>query len=238
MPELREVSDMNPLEGEETLRRIDLFAPLNQEEFAAVLRRSRKRSLAPLEHLFHQGDPADWFFVALSGKIKLYRLSRDGHEKVMGLAEPGQTFAEGILFMERPVYPVDAQAVGACVIQAFARDDFLALLEHSFDVCRRLFAQMVQRTRRHLDEIEALTIQNARYRVVHYLLRHSSDANAGKGIVELPAAKSLIASQLAVQPETLSRLLKELERRGLTKNVGNRIEVPDLAALRDLLAHD
>lgn len=153
----------------------------------------------------------------------------------MGLVAPRQSFAEGILFMDTPRYPVNARAISASVVRGFERGAYLEILETSFATCRGLFRQMVERTQRHLDEIEALTIQNARFRLVHYLLRLQSAASEDTGTINLPARKVLIASQLAMQPETLSRLFRELEHKGLIHVRGDSIRILDVEALQRLL---
>ncbi|HET7371005.1 MAG TPA: Crp/Fnr family transcriptional regulator [Gammaproteobacteria bacterium] len=213
-----------------------LFAPLDEAQRRQVQAHSRVRQLDADAHLFVQDDRADAFWWLESGQIKLYRLSRDGHQKVMGLVAPRQSFAEGILFMETPRYPVNAQAVSVSTVHGFDRDTYLTILETSFATCRGLFRQMVRRTQRHLDEIEALTIQNARFRLVHYLLRLRRAATDDEPeTIRLPARKGLIASQLAMQPETLSRLFRELEREGLIGVRGDSIRIKDAEALQRLL---
>ena len=212
-----------------------LFAALDETQRRRMRAHSHVRRLDADAHLFVQGDPASAFWWLNDGQIKLYRLSGDGHQKIMGLVAPRQSFAEGILFMDTPRYPVNAQAVSASVVRGFERDAYLEILETSFATCRALFRQMVRRTQRHLDEIEALTIQNARFRLVHYLLRLPPAASEDAGTIKLPARKVLIASQLAMQPETLSRLFRELECKGLIHVCGNRIRILDIEALQQLL---
>lgn len=211
-----------------------LFDSLDAAQRRKLLEHVRTRRLSAGETLFAQGDPASHFWWLERGQIKLYRLSRGGHQKIMGLAEPGQTFAEGVLFMDTPRYPVNAEAVTASTVLGIERETYLAIIETSFATCRALFRHMVRRTQHHLDEIEALTIQNARFRLVNYLLRLLGTAEDNTTI-KLPARKLLIASQLAVQPETLSRLFRELEEDGLIRVHGERIEITDSEALRALL---
>jgi CRP-like cAMP-binding protein len=210
-----------------------LFAALDEVQRRQVWAHSRVRQLAADEHLFVQGDPADAFWWVESGQIKLYRLSRDGHQKIMGLVAPRRSFAEGILFMDKPRYPVNAQAVSDSRVHGFGRDAYLAILETSFATCRGLFRQMVKRTQQHLDEIEALTIQKARFRLVHFILGLTADEDAET--IRLPARKVLVAARLAMQPETLSRLFRELEREGLIRMRGDSIQITDIDALQRLL---
>ncbi len=209
-----------------------LFTALDEAQRREVVAHSHRRRLVAGQRLFAQGDAAERFWWLESGQIKLYRLSRDGHQKVMGLVSPRQSFAEGVLFMDTPRYPVNAEAVVASRVVGFDRGTYLGILENSFAACRSLFRRMVRRTQYHLDEIEALTIQNARFRLVRYLLRLRRTGGE-EGTVTLPARKHLVAAQLAVQPETLSRLFRELEEERLIRVHGNEIEIPDAEALRD-----
>ncbi len=212
-----------------------LFSSLDATQCRKVEKHSHRKHLTADEQLFAQDDPADCFWWLEHGQIKLYRLSRDGHQKIMGLVTPRQSFAEGILFMDTPRYPVNATAVTAATVLGFERDAYLSILETSFATCRTLFRQMVRRTQRHLDEIEALTIQNARFRLVNYLLHLQRTAGEETMAIKLPARKALIASQLSMQPETLSRLFRELEQAGLIRVQGDIIGIVDVSALERTL---
>ncbi|WP_298069058.1 Crp/Fnr family transcriptional regulator [Oleiagrimonas sp.] len=230
----RTIADVSMNTSPHDLQGHYLFDGLDDEQRRRLLEHSRTRKLAAGEAFFMQGDRADQFWWLESGQIKLYRLSRDGHQKVMGLVMPKQSFAEGILFMEPPRYPVNAEAVVESTILGVDRRVYLDILKTSFVTCRKLFQQMVLRTQRHLDEIESLTIQNTRYRLVHYLL-HQITPGANVHVIKLPARKAVIASQLAMQPETLSRLFRELENSGLIRVRGDVIHVLDSAKLQQQL---
>lgn len=213
-----------------------LFAALDKSQRQKLMDNSQVRHLGTEAYLFRQGDSANAFWWLESGQIKLYRLSSNGNQKIMGLVTPHQSFAEGVLFMDTPHYPVNAEAVTPSTVRGFDRVTYLRILETSFATCRALMRQMVQRTQRHLDEIEALTIRNARFRLVHYLLSMADETQADEAItIRLPARKALIASQLAIQPETLSRLFRELERRNMIQVSGDTIRIIDPQALRQML---
>ncbi|HSN17201.1 MAG TPA: Crp/Fnr family transcriptional regulator [Gammaproteobacteria bacterium] len=209
-----------------------LFAALDDAQLEKVLASTSIDSYPKGERLFRRGDPAHAFYMVLSGKVKLYRLSPDGHEKIMRLLEPWQTFAESIMFMESPRYPVHAEAVEPATVAAFRREAFTQLLQESFDTCRAVMAQMTQRIQAHWDEIEALALLNSRYRVVHYLLGLIPEGQKGPAVITLPTHKTLIAAQLALQPETLSRLFRSLNDEGLIEYEGDSVVVPNIDQLR------
>lgn len=93
------------------LRRHYLFCALSDEQRDWLLAASRTRRFVAGEVLFRRRDTARHFFLLRSGCVKLYRLSPEGGEKIMRLIRAGQTFAESILFMEAPTFPVHGEGV-------------------------------------------------------------------------------------------------------------------------------
>ena len=57
---------------------------------------------------------------------------------------------------------------------------------------------------------------------------------AGQALVQLRERKRDVASQLAITPETLSRLLRSLAQQGLIRVAGYTVQVLDLPALEQL----
>lgn len=209
-----------------------LFSALSDAERERLLATAQTRRFAAGESLFSHGDPATQFFLLRSGSVKLYRLSPEGDEKIMRLIQPFETFAESILFMDPPRYPVHGEGVEAGELLALDRKTFLAILQESFPTCRAVMAQMAQRIQAHWDEIETLALQNSRYRVVHYLLGLLPSDASGRVSVVLPARKAVIAAHVAVTPETLSRTLRTLSDEDLIAVAGDAVTIRDVEKLR------
>src|SRR5699024_7091050 len=138
----------------------------------------------------------------------LYRLSAAGDEKIMGLSGRNATFAEGILFMSQPHYPVNAQALEDSDLLGLNREAYLSILSESFPTCMSVMAEVTGRIQSLLNEIESLTLRDSRYRVVHFLVGLMPPNAAGELTVTLPARKSAIAARLSIRPETLSRAFR------------------------------
>lgn len=209
-----------------------LFSALSDAESERLLASSQTRRFAAGEHLFSHGDAASHFFLLRSGVVKLYRLSPEGDEKIMRLIRPSETFAESILFIDPPRYLVHGEGVEAGEVLALDRDAFLGILQESFPTCRAVMAQMSRRIQAHWDEIETLALQNSRYRVVHYLLGLVPTDASGRVTVTLPARKVLIASRVAVTPETLSRTLRTLTDERLIEVADDVVTICDVTRLR------
>lgn len=212
------------------LRSLDLLSALDQRQIDTLAAHIHRRELRRGEHLFHAGTPAESFFVLRTGQVKLFVLSHQGEEKVLGLVEAGETFAEGVTFMEEPSYPVSAQALTACEVWAISASALRQLLSHSFPTCLKLLARQTQRIQGLLMEVEAQALESAHHRLIAYLLKQAGEGDA----FTLPASKTLIAAHLAIKPETLSRLLSEIQRRGLIEMQERDIRLLDRDALLGL----
>lgn len=217
------------------LHRVYLFDALNEQQLQTVCDAMRDVSLAARETLFEFGRPAERFYLLRSGQIKLFRISADGDEKVMEVIHPGQTFAEAIMFMERHNYPVNAEALEPSELYSFEMRGFTELLKDSPDTCFRLMASMSRRLHSRIEEINNLTLQNATYRLVVYLLEQMPEHMDGDSVIHLETPKSVIASRLSIQPETFSRILSKLSKVGLISVHGNNIVMNDLKGLQKLL---
>jgi CRP-like cAMP-binding protein len=214
----------------EDLRRAPLLRPLDEGQLARVAARAVALRLDEREALFEQGDPAERFYQVRRGQIRLYRLSPEGNEKVIEIVTPGSTFAEALMFLKRPRYPVGAAAIGPAEVVSIDAGDFVAMLHESVETCFILLGDMSRRLRALIGEIDGITLSSATARVAGYLHRR---AEAEGDSFRLDVPKLVLASRLTVQPETFSRILRVLSDRGVIRVDGPSVEVLDRAALAE-----
>jgi CRP-like cAMP-binding protein len=221
------------MEANPTLKDIYLFQEFDDLQLETIAGSTKQFSLEPGQRLFNQGDPIERFYFLQQGQMKLYRLSVDGYEKVIDIVGAGQTFAEAVVFMERDGYPVNAEALEASELLGFKAATFLKLLKESNDSCLRLMANMSQRLRWQLNEIDRLTLHSATFRFINFLLDPPASCRVNAGEVRLNVPKSVLASRLSIQPETFSRILSRLTGAGLIEVRREALKLLDVEALRD-----
>jgi CRP-like cAMP-binding protein len=111
----------------------------------------------------------------------------------------------------------------------------LAEIERSPGLAVRMLTGMSHRLQDLMREIEAVTLHSGVQRVVDYLLRAPAALealpNAPDLTVSLPASKGTIASLLSVTPEHFSRILHELQARGLIEVDRRHIKILDAQGL-------
>jgi len=92
------------------LRGHHLFAGLAPPQLQRLLAASHIDECESGHLLFDRGQPAQNFFVVLDGQVNLVLYSKTGEEKIVDIIAPGQSFAEAVMFMQAPTYPVSAVA--------------------------------------------------------------------------------------------------------------------------------
>ena len=209
-----------------------LFEALTDEQRERLYDACEPRQLEGGENLFRMGEPAERFWQMAQGQVKLYRVSPHGQEKIVELLSPPQTFAEAVMFMEHRRYPVNAEALEPSVVLGYSSRVFLAMLDESPGTSLRMLGNLAMRLRRRLNDIDALSLQNATLRVTNFLLQVRHDA--ADATIALPFAKKNIAARLSLQPETLSRVFARLKDRGVIAIHGQEVEILDLDALREI----
>jgi len=101
------LTDTTTLAG---IRAHHLFAGLSPPQLQRLLGSASVEEADAGQLLFDRGQPAMHFYVVVEGQVNLVLYSKTGEEKIVDILGPGQSFAEAVMFMAGPVYPVSAMA--------------------------------------------------------------------------------------------------------------------------------
>jgi CRP-like cAMP-binding protein len=142
----------------------------------------------------------------------LYRLTGEGQENLVEIIQPGQTFAEALLFSQARLYPVSATALKDSVLVSIEGNHYRNALEDQPKVCLAILASMSVHLHLRLRDIDTLTMASATRRVINFLFQERHPVT---GQIVLQVSKRLVASKLGIQPETFSRILHRLVECGL-----------------------
>ena len=185
-----------------------------------------------------EGDPADAFFLVVGGQIKVYKVSADGKEHVLHLAESGQTFAEGAVFGFKG-YPAGAEAVTKAEVIMVPKEPFLSILDLNPQLSRAMMKELSIWLRRLTDIIYSLAFKDVETRLISYLVMqcHEEHDDLKDGMqFELGIEKALLASYLGTIPETFSRALRKLQDAGLISVEGPRVTILSSSGISEMIA--
>ena len=217
------------------IQRCLLFVDLGKEQIGDIVKHTRMVDLAEGEILFEQGQPAHEFFLLERGQLKLALCSSEGNEKIIDLITPGGTFGEAIMFAKQPTFPVSATAIVDSTVFCFDAPTYTRILHQSTDACFDIMAQMSKRLHWQIGEIDRLTLHNATFRVVCYLLDQVPSTQLGVSEVRLDTPKHVIAARLSITPETLSRSFSRLHKEGLIAIHDNAVTLNDVGRLQQFI---
>ena len=214
----------------ELLRNIPLFAGLTDDDLDALQAIGRIKEHSRGELLFSEGEDAEGFFVVLDGKVKVYKLSAEGKERILHVIPPGGTFAEAAIFGDG-LYPAYAETLQGGKLLFLPKDGFLSLLTNNGRMAINMIAGLSKFLRQFAMQVEELTFKDVPSRLARYLI----DLSKGRlKTVELPISKTQLASNLGTVSETLSRTLRKLSDDDLIVVSGKKIEILDHERLEDL----
>lgn len=219
-----------------TMRLCPLFHDLTKNEFLEVVSHSSICDLEIDDMLFRQQDKAKDFFLLVTGKMKLSLLSFEGTEKVIDIINPGMTFAEAIIFNEIPGFPVNAIALAKSKVIRINATAYTKILKGSPKTCFKVMATLSLRLHGLIGEIERLSLHNATYRLISFLLEGIPKEMCDRSEVNLSIPKHVVASRISVTPETLSRTLKRLCQEGLLEVHDSHIVLINPTELRKFVS--
>jgi CRP-like cAMP-binding protein len=217
------------------LRGHHLFAGLSPQQMQRLLTASHVDDYESGQVLFDRGQPAQYFFIVLDGQVNLVLYSKAGEEKIVDILGPGNSFAEAVMFMEAPGYPVSAVAAARSQVARFPSREYLAILRESPETCLRMLGHLSQRLHMRIREIEYLTLESATHRLVRLIEGRLPAGTDGAVEITLQESRQELASRLSMKPETLSRILRQLSDTGAIEVHGRLLRVPDRRKLMAVL---
>lgn len=183
-------------------------------------------------HVLRRGQLSVGLYIVLRGHVKLSLVAANRREKVVAVVGPGQTFAEEALFFGDTAI-LDAQCVEHSKLLLVARGSVFAECNMNPLFLRNLLHHLIGRLRDLLLDVEACSFFSGTARVIAYLLRTlpaASEQEPRRLVLE--TKKKVIALQVNVTPEHLSRIFHELVAAHVIEMHGREIVIPDLEKLR------
>jgi CRP/FNR family transcriptional regulator, dissimilatory nitrate respiration regulator len=194
---------------EQLLNQSGFFKGLSEANRKALARLCTSKTVAKRDYLFMEGQKGEAVHLLSSGSIQLIKTSADGREIVVKTVQPGETFAEVILF-EQETYPVSAVALKKSIVYRIPKSDFLRFLDKDKDFRNDFIGMLCQRLRYLADRILYLTTSDVEQRFFQFL----EEQKNGRTDHAVHMARKDIAAAIGTTPETLSRLLLKLKKRG------------------------
>lgn len=213
------------------LRRVPLFAHLNDEELARVSQAVREKSYPKNSVILFEDDPGDALFVVVSGQVKVVLIGEDGREVILAMLQDGDFFGEMSLIDDQPrsAHVIATEEANMLVLR---RDDFRAAMDETPRIALGLLQALSRRLRRADDKIGGLVLLDVTGRLAKLLLDLADD-NGGVTVARRLTHQQL-AQMIGSSRETVSRTLRDLTDRGLIEINRRTMAIRDRGGLQAL----
>nr|WP_315480759.1 Crp/Fnr family transcriptional regulator [uncultured Rhodoferax sp.] len=191
--------------------------------------------------LLRRGEAAPQVFYLERGRVLLGVVGVVGRVDAQGVllehqlgtqATPGWLDATAAV-LNLPA-AMDAVAETEVQLRAVPLATFQAALAEARNPVASVLADVARAHRQQTELAVSRLSKDAEARCAEWLLNHAERTGNGVCTVQLQQRKRLIAAQLGIAPETLSRVLRNLRERSLISGSGRTLHLVDLSGLQSL----
>ncbi|PWB80103.1 MAG: Crp/Fnr family transcriptional regulator [Methylocystaceae bacterium] len=182
--------------------------------------------------IVHDGERGSrYLYRVAAGAARRCALQADGRRRILDLLFPGDFFGFGE--NGETATTIEALVDGTIVLR-YPRREIEALADADPPTARAIRGMAFATISRLETQISLLGRVNAVEKVGAFLLALEERQNAGGDRLTLPVSRCDIGDFLALSPETVSRSLSSLERRGAISFAAPRdVDIVDRIALRE-----
>jgi CRP/FNR family transcriptional regulator len=218
------------------MKSVPLFANLPEKALKLIDDILIEREFSRGKTIFSEGTESVGFYIIINGRVKVYKLSAEGKEQILHIIGEKELLGAVSAFAGGP-YPAHAEAMEKGSALFFPRKEFLSLIQKEPSIVLNMMANLALRLHHFTRMIEDLSLKEVPGRLAAYLL-YLCEKGECRDTVEMDISKGQLASFLGTIPETLSRILKKMSKKGILEVSGRKIKLLNKEALHNILAGD
>lgn len=190
------------------------------------------QSFAAGNIVYREGENASLAFLVQEGRVRLFK-QVGAMERSLRVVRPGEVFGESAL-LSGAIRSATAIALDNVVTLAFDAAGFDQILVFAPEVGTRVAQQLIRRLRDAEDQIEILMLRDAQSKVVVALLKLAQNRAASDALPMLEITPLDLSARVGLDVDSVKRIVLGLRESGYVRIQDERIEIPDIEALREL----
>ncbi|HRR27368.1 MAG TPA: Crp/Fnr family transcriptional regulator [Acidobacteriota bacterium] len=217
----------------EILGTVRLFRDLTREQLADVAAAAGLVKKEPGRTFFMQGAEARYLYVVLKGRVKISRITPEGHQIVVRYAGAGDLFGCVPLYGGSE-YPATGEAVTASEALSWNRMTMDRLMRSCSPIALNALELLGQELSDIRSRYQELVTEKVERRVARALLRliNQSSRKVDAGIlIDFPLSRQDLAEITGTTLHTVSRILSAWEQRGIVASGRRKIVISRPRAL-------
>lgn len=163
------------------------------------------------EAVFREGDKYRGPFMVTEGTFKIFISGDDGKESILNFFGQGKLLACGPMFLSSDTYPASCSAISDGCLVAFKYPELKTVLDHVPELAHYFVCKTIELMQSLKNKIETITLKTAENRILDYFKSLGAEDHA----VSLNIPKNQLAALLDLTPESVSRMINQLTKKGL-----------------------
>lgn len=221
------------------LKKVPIFSSLSSEDMKEIQACLAREKFGKKEDIFSEGDPSDWFYILMDGKVKITKLSQDGREIILELISPPDFFG-GFAVLKGFPYPANAVAMEDSEVLKISRHNLLKIIDRFPTIMYDMTSNLGNRMREFQDTLKNIALERVESRIASLIIKLADkigDADKAKEIlIDMKLTKQDIAEMVGTTVETTIRVMSRFKKSGLLSDKGGKILVKDISGLKALVS--
>lgn len=223
------------------IKKVSLFSGLSEEEISEIASYVETKSYRKKDQFFSEGDPSNWLYILISGKVKITKLSHDGKEIIIELISPYDFFG-GFAVLKGFPYPANAVAMEDSSVLLISRRKLLAIIERFPNLMFDMTANLGERVREFHDTLKNIALERVEARIAALLMKlaEKTGERSASGEIQIPMrlTKQDVAEMVGTTVETSIRVMSRFRKSRLITDANGRIVITDLPGLQAIVRPD
>ena len=215
------------------LAQIPLFRRVSADDRERLAAVAEIRSYERGDAIFREGDESSYFLVVTTGRVKVFKHTPAGSDRILELFGPGGPLGAVAAYEARP-YPASAEALEPTNCLLIPRQTFFNLLEQHPSLVRGLLGSLslrrVELTTR-LAELTGGRVESRFARLFLKLTDQIGRSERGGLFIPLPLSRQELADMTGTTIETCIRIMSRWGKDDVLRTEKDGFVVVDRAAL-------
>ena len=216
-----------------TARNVSLFKDLSDAEFKELEPYLSLSSFKKREAIFSEGEPPEWFYLVLAGKVKITKLSQDGKEIILELISPTDIFG-GVAVIRGIPYPANAVAMEDTTVLKISRKNLMRVVDRFPNVMYLIALQLGDRMKSSYDSLKNIALERVEARIAALLLKLAGKVGVKRKdgvLIDMRLTKQDVADMVGTTVETSIRTFSKFKKQGLLAESDGKFVITDKAGL-------
>jgi len=217
------------------IKDISIFSTLGEKDVEEIRDYFSAEEFRKRDSIFSEGDPSDWLYAVLEGKVKITKISHDGKEIILEVISPGDVFG-AVAVMRGFPYPANAVAMEDSKMLKLSRSNFLKVLDRFPSVMYCMMQNLGDRMKGTHESLKNIALEKVSSRIASLLMKlaEKSGVETPEGtVIDFKLTKQDIADMVGTTVETSIRTMSRFKKLGLIAEKDGQIVIKDPERLKE-----